>query len=178
MFRKQNIFIIPTLLSLASIIAVIYYHTTSVRYGFVNTEKMLSSFVESQKVFDDLRAEEEKWLAEKRIIEDSLVSFERDLENKYESLSIEEKIKAKKEHLNRIEELGKFNIAREKAIQALQIEKMTSVYQKINSSIQEFAKKEKLDIVFASSNGSIVYGDGSKVDVTGEFVLFLNSRYK
>lgn len=116
MFRKQNIFIIPTLLSLASIIAVIYYHTTSVRYGFVNTEKMLSSFVESQKVFDDLRAEEEKWLAEKRIIEDSLVSFERDLENKYESLSIEEKIKAKKEHLNRIEELGKFNIAREKAI--------------------------------------------------------------
>lgn len=178
MLRKHPLSILSVVLSLVSIAAVGYYHSTCIRYGFVNTEKMLSSFVESQRVLDNLRNEEEKWLAEKSIIEDSLASFERDLENKYESLSAEEKIKAKKEHMNRIEELGKFNIAREKAIQALQIEKMNSVYQKINSSMQEFAKEKKLDIVFASSNGSIVYGDGSKADVTEEFILFLNSRYK
>ena len=46
------------------------------QYGFVNTEKILESFGESQKASGEIRVEEERWLTEARIIEDSLAAFE------------------------------------------------------------------------------------------------------
>ena len=170
--------VVAILLSICGLAMVTYFHHTTVHYGFVNTEKLLTSFVESQKALDEIRAEEERWAKEKTIIEDSLKAFEERLSLTYGKMSVEEKRKAKAEQVNRIEELGRFNQARSSAIQNKRLEKLQGVFQKINAAMADFAKENGLDVVFASGNGSIVYGDGTAADLTDEFLLFLNNRFK
>lgn len=165
-------------LSICAIAMVGYYKASNVQYGFVNTEKLLNSFVESQKALDEIKAEEEKWNKERAIIEDSLRAFETRMAETYATLSVSEKKKVKSEQVSRIEELGRFNQARSSAIQKLQVEKLQNVYQKINAAMADFASERGIDIVFASSNGSIVYGDGTNADLTEDFLRFLNARFK
>lgn len=165
-------------LSICAIAMVAYYKTTNIDYGFVNTEKLLNSFVESQKALDEIKAEEEKWNKERTIIEDSLKAFETRMAETYATLSVSEKKKVKSEQVSRIEELGRFNQARSAAIQKLQVEKLQNVYQKINAAMADFASARGIEIVFASSNGSIVYGDGTNADLTEDFLRFLNARFK
>lgn len=166
------------LLSVCGLATSIYIHKTTVHYGFVNSEKLLNSFVESQKALDEIRVEEERWLNERTVIEDSLKAFEKRIDSTYDKLSVDEKRKVKSEHVSRIEELGRFNQARATAIQNMRLEKLQGVYQKINSAMADFASERGLDVVFASSNGSIVYGDGTEADLTEEFLRFLNARFK
>ncbi len=170
--------IFAILLSVGSISVVGYYKHKKIDYGFVNTEKLLNSFVESQKALDEIRVEEDRWIKERTVIEDSLKAFEKRIDSTYAKLSVDEKRKVKSEHVNRIEELGRFNQARATAIQNKRLEKLQSVYQKINAAMADFASERGLDVVFASSNGSIVYGDGTDADLTEEFLRFLNARFK
>ena len=165
-------------LSICAIAMVGYYKASNVQYGFVNTEKLLNSFVESQKALDEIKAEDEKWNKERTIIEDSLRAFETRMAETYATLSVNDKQKIKSEQVSRIEELGRFNQARSSAIQKLQVEKLQNVYQKINAAMADFASERGIDIVFASSNGSIVYGDGTNADLTEDFLRFLNARFK
>lgn len=170
--------IFAILLSVGSISVVGYYKHKKIDYGFVNTEKLLNSFVESQKALDEIRAEEDRWVKERTVIEDSLKAFEKRIAETYSKLSVDEKRKIKSEQVNRIEELGRFNQARSAAIKNKRVEKLQSVYQKINAAMADFASERGLDVVFASSNGSIVYGDGTNADLTEEFLRFLNARFK
>jgi len=164
--------------SFAGIVCVVFFLHNDINYGFVNTEKLLNSFVESQKALDEIRDEEEKWMKEKRIIEDSLYAFEARMKKTYKNLSIDEKKKMKKEQTARIEELARFNSARAQSIQNLRTEKLQGIYNKINAAMLDFATERGLDVVFASSNGSIVYGEGSDADLTDAFLCFLNARFK
>ena len=164
--------------SLTGLAAVVYFHNNNVKYGFVNTEKLLNSFVESQKALDEIRVEEEKWTKERTVIEDSLKAFEERIAATYENLPVDEKRKMKAEHVARIEELGRFNQARSAAIQNKRVEKLQSVYQKINAAMADFASENGFDVVFASSNGNIIYGDGTDADLTEKFLIFLNNRFK
>ncbi|MCL4103376.1 periplasmic chaperone for outer membrane proteins Skp [Fibrobacter sp. UWH9] len=170
--------VLAVIISLAGIAYVLQHSKDEVRYGFVNTEKLLNSFVESQKALDEVQQAETKWNTERLVIEDSLKAFEARVVESYEKLSVAEKTAMKKEQVSRIEELGRFNQARANSIQQLRVQKLQNVYEKINAAMSDFAKKNGLDIVFATSNGSIVYGEGSKVDVTDDFLVFLNDRFK
>ena len=164
--------IFAILLSVGSVSVVGYYKHKKIDYGFVNTEKLLNSFV------DEIRVEEDRWIKERTVIEDSLKAFEKRIAETYSKLSVDEKRKIKSEQVNRIEELGRFNQARSAAIKNKRVEKLQSVYQKINAAMADFASERGLDVVFASSNGSIVYGDGTNADLTEEFLRFLNARFK
>ena len=97
-------------ISLCSIAMVAHYKANNVSYGFVNTEKLLNSFVESQKALDEIRAEEEKWSAERTIIEDSLRAFEDRMREVYANLSVDEK---KKKHLHNIKKMKKYLLRNE-----------------------------------------------------------------
>jgi len=150
----------------------------SVHYGFVNTERLLNGFSESKKAVEKIEEEQKKWETQRLVIEDSLKAFEKRMESAYAGLSIEQKNAMKKEQFQRIEELDHFNQARAKSIEMRRVEELQGIYQKINVAMEDFAHEKKLDIVFASSNGNIVYGNGSSVDLTDEFVRFLNDRFK
>lgn len=164
--------------SIVGIVFCFLVHETTVRYGFINTERMLNSFVEAQKVREKLLAEESKWDNAKKVMEDSLAAFENRMASKYDTLTIEAKKKLKSEQIRRIEELGRFDQAKRDGLQKMQSELMGPVYKNINETLAEYAKEHGLDVIFASSNGSIVYGDGSRADITEDFVLFLNRKYQ
>ena len=87
--------IFAILLSVGSISVVEYYKHKKIDYGFVNTEKLLNSFVESQKALDEIRAEEDRWIKERSVIEDSLKAFEKRIAATYSKLSVDEKRKIK-----------------------------------------------------------------------------------
>lgn len=175
---SKIIAVLAMIISIAGIAYVAQHNNNEVHYGFVNTEKLLNSFVESQKALDEVKQAEEKWNTERAVIEDSLKAFEQRLAESYEKLSVAEKTEKKKEQVARLEELGRFNQARANSIQQLRVQKLQTVYEKINAAMADYAKKNGLDIVFATSNGSIVYGEGSKVDITEDFLVFLNDRFK
>ena len=177
--NKTNVaLVIAFLLILVGFVFIGLSEHKKVRYGFVNTEKLLNSFVESQKLMDELRVEESKWLAKKSIIIDSLKAFESRMILVYDTSSVKAKKSLKGEQIRRIEELGRFEQAQINRLKELQTEKMQSIYQKINAAMSDFASEKGLDVVFASSNGSIVYGEGSSADLTEEFSRYLNNRFK
>ncbi|MDR1760195.1 MAG: OmpH family outer membrane protein [Fibrobacter sp.] len=148
-----------------------------VHYGFVNTEKLLAAFSESQKVMIEIREEDARWRKSLQQIQDSLTAFELRMEAEYESASLSRKKELKEEQIKRIEEMGRFEQAQSGRMVNLQNEKLQLIYDKINFTMPDFAKKQGLDLIFASGNGSIVYGEGSTSDVTDEFILFLNERF-
>ena len=143
----SSISFLAIILSIFGLAISIYIHRTSIHYGFVNTEKLLNSFVESQKAMDEIRAEEQKWSVDRKIIEDSLKSFEDFISKNYSELSVDEKNKVKIEQVSRIEELGHFNQARSVAIQNMRLEKLQNVYQKINAAMADFAMERNLDVL-------------------------------
>lgn len=149
-----------------------------VSYGFVNTEKLLDSFVESSRAMEEIKAEELKWAENRTVIEDSLKAFEQRIALIYDTASVKKKTELKDEQVRRIEELGRFNQSYSNRIQNMRVEKLSGIYQKINAAMSDYAREKGLDIVFASSNGSIVYGDGTKADITADFLVFLNKRFK
>lgn len=169
--------LIALIFSVAGWGCVAYYQYKTVHYGFVNTERLLNSFSEAKKAVDEINVEMEKWNAQRTIIEDSLKAFEKRMEESYASLSVEKKKELKSEQISRIEELGRFNQAQKNFVEEKRLEKLNGVYQKINAAMNDFAKENGLDVVFASSNGSIVYGDGTKADLTEKFIQYLNARY-
>lgn len=164
--------------SLSGIAYCIAVRHSSVHYGFINTEKLLDGFVESQKVQEKLLQEQLKWDNAQKTMEDSLSAFEERMMLEYDTASVTTKRMLKSEQIRRMEELGRFGKARAEGLKKLQSEQMGPVYQKINVSLEEYAKKHGLDVVFASSSGSIVYGEGSKADITEDFLFFLNGRFK
>lgn len=149
-----------------------------VRYGFVNTEKLMDSFVESQKVTQELQKENDRWRADSAVIGDSLAAFEMRMAAEYDAAPLARKAELKKEQVRRMEEAGRFEQARANKMQRLRLEKLQVVYQKINAALADFAADRGIDVIFASSNGSIVYGDGSRADLTAEFSHYLNERFR
>lgn len=178
--KKKYLFIsvISLLLSFASISGVCFFRYNQVRYGFVNTEKLLNSFVESQKAMDELKKNEEDWLAKENVIKDSLTAFEHRINQLYEKMTVDEKKKVKQEQIEKIANLKKFREVKIESLKKMRNEKLQSVYTKINSAMSDFAVENHLDIVFASGNGSIIYGDGSTADLTEKFLIFLNKRFE
>ncbi|MBR5694566.1 MAG: OmpH family outer membrane protein [Fibrobacter sp.] len=149
-----------------------------VRYGFVNTERLLNEFSESKKAIEKIDDEKKKWDEQRTIISDSLKAFETRMEKMYDSLSIGEKKKIKEEQLHRIEEFNHFNQASAKSLEKRRVEELQAIYEKINAAMVDFAGEKNIDIVFATSNGNIVYGNGTSADLTDDFLRFLNERFK
>lgn len=168
---------IALVLSVGGVVFCLVVKSSTVRYGFVNTEKLLTSFVGAQRVEGELRKEKDKWDSARRTMADSLAAFESRMELVYDSASLETKKRLKSEQVHRIEELGRFTKAEENGLIKMRSELMEPVYKQINSALAEFSRERGLDVVFASSNGSIVYGEGSRADITDDFVSFLNKRY-
>jgi len=170
--------IVSIVLSVAGLSWLAISEHNRVRFGFVNTEKLLTSFVESQKSMQEVRDEDAKWRKSYAIIDDSLKAFEQRMATVYDAAPLAEKKALKDEQVRRIEEMGRFEKAQAQKIQTMQTQKLQAIYDKINSAMTDFAKQEGLDLIFASSNGSIVYGDGTDADLTDAFSQFLNARFK
>ncbi|MCF0216374.1 MAG: OmpH family outer membrane protein [Fibrobacteraceae bacterium] len=178
MKNKNLLSVIAIVIALAGFFFLGLAKKNQITYGFVNTEKLLDSFVETNRAMEDIRAEESKWNENRTVIEDSLKSFERRIALVYDTASIKTKTQLRDEQIRRIEELGRFNQSYSNRIQKMRTEKLGEIYNKINAAMNDFAHEKSLDIVFASSNGSIVYGDGTKADITADFLVFLNQRFK
>lgn len=170
--------VVSLLLSVAGWFCVGAYQQNNIRYGFVNTERLLDGFSESKKAIERIAEEQGKWDLQRSIIEDSLKAFEKRMEEDYDTLPVEKKKAMKQEQVRRIEELGRFNRARANSIEKRRVEELQDVYRKINSAMEAFAGERGLDVVFASSDGNIVYGNGTRADLTDDFIEYLNGRFR
>jgi Skp family chaperone for outer membrane proteins len=146
--------------------------------AFMDTSRVLTGFKEAHKVNDLLKVEDEKWRKNLKILEDSLKVFMDSMTVRYDNAPIDKKRQMQDELAERNQRINNFSAANTRRLQEMQEKNMKSVYDRINSFLKEYGKKHGYQIIFGTTNGSIVYGEGTALDITNEIIEQLNARYQ
>lgn len=149
-----------------------------VHFGFINTQKVLASFSEADKIQKEVDVQRQKFEGELQILKDSLAAFEKRMAESYARASMAEKTSLKKEQIRLLEQANRFEEVQSKKLLELQAQKMQDVFQKINGVLDEYGKYKGYDVIFGTAEGSILYGNGTAADLTAEFSHYLNDRYR
>ena len=81
---KTTIHIICTIL-ISSIIVLYFKHSPQTKIAYIDSGKLLISFSESAKIQNELKAEEEKWQKDLKILQDSLKTAVDIMSNEYDN---------------------------------------------------------------------------------------------
>lgn len=148
------------------------------KVAFVDTQRLITGFKEAHKVNKEIQAEDEKWRKDLKAIEDSLKAHMDDMSANYDRSDAKSKKEMQDKLSLRNQQMNNFERMNVKRMQELTTKKMSSVYEKINASMKEYGKAKRYDIVFGTVSGSILYGEGTKADITDEVVELLNRRFE
>lgn len=148
------------------------------RIAFVDTGRLMTGFTEAHKVNKDIKSDDDKWRASLKVMEDSLKAFMDSMTVKYDAADPKGKRALQDELAARNQQINNFTAAQGRKMEESARKRMESVYGKINSFMKEYGKNKGFYIVFGTSNGNIIYGEGTPVDVTDEVVAGLNKRYE
>ena len=136
-------------------------------------------FSEANKVERVLKAEDEKWQEQLKVLQDSvqaavdLMSKEFDGAQPTRKKELQDNLSAWNQRVNN------FKHANMQRMEKLRNEKMQSVADKVNVYLDEHGKKHNYSIIFGTvAGGSILYGDKEKYDITQKIINGLNERYK
>jgi Skp family chaperone for outer membrane proteins len=136
-------------------------------------------FSEANKVERELKAEDEKWQEQLKVLQDSvqatvdLMSKEFDGAQPTRKKELQDNLSAWNQRVNN------FKHANMQRMEKLRNEKMQSVADKVNVYLDEHGKKHNYSIIFGTvAGGSILYGDKEKYDITQKIINGLNERYK
>jgi Skp family chaperone for outer membrane proteins len=180
MRNTKRIFVDLTIgfLALAAICLSLEARFKTRTFAFVDTQRLLTGFKEAHKVNKEIQVEDEKWRKDLKAIEDSLKAHMDYMSAHYDASDAKKKKEMQDELSLRNQQMNNFERMNMKRVQELTDKKMAGVYEKINTFMKEFGKTKGYDIVFGTVNGSIIYGEGSKADVTNDVVELLNKRYE
>lgn len=177
--QKQIIISVIVSLLIVSFYTLIVEYFFMPRIAYIETAKLLVGFSESAQVERELKAENEKWQSELKVLQDSLAAHVELMSKEYDSATPQRKkelqdiLSASNQRVNNFKQA---NIAK---MEKLHAEKMKSVIEKVNIYVQEYGKKHRYSIIFGTvQGGSILYGNNVRYDITSEIIKGLNERYK
>lgn len=148
------------------------------KIAFMDTNRVLTGFKEAHKVNEMLRGEDEKWRKGLKALEDSLKSFMDTMSVHYDKAPVEKKRQLQDELAAKNQQINNFTAVNTRRLQDMQVKSMEKVYEKVNAFLKEYGKKGNYQIIFGTSGGSIVYGEGTPLDITNEIIELLNARYQ
>lgn len=139
------------------------------------------AFVDLATVFDgyektktfDVKLEESQKAKQKEI--DAKVEAIKALQEKLSLLSDKEKAKKQEEINAKTKELQEFQRTSEMTLVKDRDERLKEILQDIQGVVEDFAKKEKYDLIF--NERTLLYGDDS-MDITPTVLKQLNDNYK
>jgi outer membrane protein len=148
------------------------------RLAFVDTNRMMTGFSEAHKANNEIKAEDLKWKANLKIMDDSLKSFMDSMTVKFDKADLKEKRALQEELGMRNQQINNYTAAQGKKMEDAAQKRLASVYEKINSYMKEYGKTKGYYVVFGTVSGSILYGEGTPLDITDEVIKGLNKRYE
>ena len=164
---------------LVAVYAVVMNKNAQTRIGFVNTQKLMTGFKPAYEVEKHLQTEDEKFKSHLKILEDSLKSFMDSMAVLYQKANGAGKKRLQDQLAYKNQEINNISRAHARKMDEDRNSRMQGVYDKVNTYMGEFGKKEKYSIIFGTvQGGNILYGDGTSVDVTQKVLDGLNARYQ
>lgn len=149
------------------------------RVAYVDTARLMVSFSEAAKVERELKAEDEKWRANLKVLEDSVQAAAKRISAEFDKASPKRKRELQDLLSARNQQVNNFVQANRKRMEKLRQEKMQGIVAKVNAYISEYGEKEGYSIILGTATGgSILYGDTRGYDITSNIADGLNQRYR
>jgi outer membrane protein len=148
------------------------------KFAFVDSQRLLTAFKEANQVNKEVEAEDKKWRAAMKTMEDSLKAFMDTMTVRYDKSSLKERRDLEDELAMRNQQINNFQKVNVGKMQELSREKLAKVYGKVDAFMKEYGKARGFDVIFGTSQGSILFGEGSPADITDEVIRELNKRYE
>lgn len=148
------------------------------KVGFVDSQALMSAFKEAHRVEQALQEEDQNWRKDLKVLEDTLKVFMDTMTVKYDRGDIKARRLMQEELALRNQQINNFTQANQKKMQQHRATKMATVYSKINVYMKEFGAKNGYDLILGTvQGGSILFGIGTKCDVSQAVIDGLNERY-
>lgn len=148
------------------------------RLAFVDTNRLMTAFTEAHKANNEIKVEDEKWRGNLKVMEDSLKSFMDTMTVRYDRAGVAEKRALQDELSMRNQQINNYTAAQAKKMEQAAQKRLATVYEKINSYMKEYGKTKGFHVIFGTASGSILYGEGTPMDITDEVIQGLNKRYE
>jgi outer membrane protein len=148
------------------------------KIAYVDTSKLLVGFSSSAKVAEEMKAEEDIFQKKLKMIQDSIKSIVESMSVEYNTAKVNRKKELQSMLSAENQRYNNYEYAETKRLAELNNKKLQSAMDKANIFVQEYGKKHHYDIIFATSNGNIVYAAQNTYDITEKIITGLNERYK
>jgi outer membrane protein len=173
-FRVAIVAVVTTI-----VVCIGYNKFFTPKLAYVNTGKLIVGFSEAAKVEKELKAEDEKWRGQLKILQDSLQAAINLMSKEYDKASVGRKKELQDFLSAQNQQVNNFQQANMAKIEEMRQKKMGSIFEKANVYMAEFGKKHHFSIIFGTaSGGSILYGNENDYDITNDIIKGLNERYK
>ncbi len=165
---SKNLFLcmVALLLSIASLVsAIILYNNHLQGPFFIESSKVLESDAGMRAINQKIALQDEMLKKEELVFNDSIAKL-------LDTLAVRRGDEEKLIDLMNLES----NIFRHKKIDSISTASRTEVDNALNSfneRIKFFGQKRDIPVLFGSNDNSVVYGTGSKADLTNELIEFI-----
>lgn len=147
--------------------------------AYIETAKLMVGFSESARVERELKAENDKWQEQLKVLQDSLAAHVELMSKEYDSATPQRKKELQDILSTSNQRVNNFKQANINKMEKIHAEKMKSVIEKVNIYVQEYGKNHRYSIIFGTVHGgSIIYGNRDRYDITEQIIKGLNERYK
>ena len=165
---SKNLFlcVVALLLSIASVTSSALLCSSRLQGPFfIESSKVLESDLEMQIINQKIAQQDELLKKEEQVFNDSIA-------NLLDTLAVRRGDEEKLIDLMNLES----NIFRHKKIDSISTASRTEVdnaLKSFNERVKSFGQKKGIPVLFGSNDNAVVYGSGSKADLTNELIDFI-----
>ena len=165
-------------ISFVALYGIVNHQFFTPKIAYVDTSKLMVAFSDAAKVEKELKAADDKWRDQLKVLQDSLDVAIKTMTKEYNTATLAHKKELQDRLAVQNQQINNFKNANMKKIDELRGQKMPTVISKINAYLGEYGKSHHYKLILGSTNmGNILYGDQS-VDITDQLIKGLNERYK
>lgn len=154
------------------------WHTETRKFAFVDSQRLLASFKQANQVNMEIEVEDKKWKGALKTMNDSLKAYMDTMTVRYDGASAKDKRGMEDELALKNQQINNFERVNTNKMQELSRQRLAKVFEKINVFMKEFGKIQGYAVIFGTTQGSILYGEGSPADVTDDVIREINKRYE
>ena len=169
-------FILSVLAILLGLISIYNSTRSNLKIAYVNTAKLMQDYKAIRDAQEKLKSKTSEFQSNVDTLTVELQRGILDYEKKRASMSAKEQKLAEELLMQKKSQLDQYQQATQQKTQQEDAKITQEVISGVNEYIQEYGKEHHYKLIFATTNGNIVYGTDA-LDITKEIVDGLNSKY-
>ncbi len=161
----------------AIMVALPHPASAQLKFGYIDSQKILDSYKESQDAQKQLASLNEQWQQEAKNMQQDLQEKQDQLESQALLLSDEKKNEKAQEIQNlylRFQQFQQEKWGQQGELYVKQQDFMKPVFDKINTTIRRIGAEDKFDYIFDVVQGNILYVSEGQPDLTQRVIDELN----